>query len=178
MQTSEKTRNLNAELRNSEFYQLFMNELKEIYWAENHQIKMLPKMQKSAVNKELSKMLETHIKESHTHIETLENIFEFYGIKAIGKKCPAMEGLIEEARVNMEDTEKETMVRDAAMIFSAQKMEHYEIACYGTLRVFAETLGHQNVSEMLSNVLADEKAADAALTKIAKSFVNESAFKE
>ncbi len=178
METSEKTTSLNGSLKNSEFYHLFMNELKEMYWAENHQVKFFPRMQKAASSRELINVFATHTKETETHIETLENIFQFYGVNATSKKCLAMEGLFEEAKANMENTDKDTMVRDAGLIFSAQKMEHYEIACYGTLRVFAETLEHQNVSQMLSKILATEKASDVALTKIAKSFINEPASKE
>ncbi|MEO5909743.1 MAG: ferritin-like domain-containing protein [Pelobium sp.] len=167
-----------AGMKNSDFHEFFIDELKDIYWAESHLIKALPKMQKAATSKELANAFAKHEKETQTHIETLEKVFEVLGEKAAGKKCEAMAGLLEEGKSIIEDTDKETMTRDAGLILAAQKVEHYEIATYGTLRIFAQHMGNSEVYDLLSKTLENEKATDVALTKIAESFVNEEAAAE
>lgn len=178
MATEKKTTELTHEMRNSEFHKFFVDEIKDIYWAEKHLLKALPKMQKAATSDELASAFEKHTKETEQHIETLEKVFELLEEKAVGKKCDAMEGLLEESKSIIEDTDKDTMVRDAGLILAAQKVEHYEIATYGTLRVFAKIMGHTEVEKLLSQTLENEKATDVALTKIAESFVNEGAAAE
>ena len=167
-----------GKMEDSEFHEFFVDELKDIYWAEKHLVKALPKMQKAATSTELAAAFEKHKQETQTHIETLEQIFELLGEKAVAKKCDAMAGLLEEATSIIEDTEKGTMIRDAGLILAAQKVEHYEIATYGTLRTFAENMGHTDVQQLLQQTLDNEKETDVALTAVAENFVNEQASAE
>jgi ferritin-like metal-binding protein YciE len=154
---------------------LFLDELKDIYWAEKHLAKALPKMSKSATSDELRSALEQHLTETESQIQRLEQVFNILGRKAMGKKCEAMEGLVEEGKHMMEETGDGTLTRDAAIISSAQKIEHYEIASYGTLRTLANHLGLSEASNILEGILQEEKNTDVKLTQIAESFVNESA---
>jgi len=127
---------------------LYIDELKDMYDAENQIVKALPKMAKEATNEELRAAIEQHLDQTQTHIERLEQVFEDLGEKAKGTKCEATKGLIEEAKRMMEEAEDDD-VRDAAIIGSAQKVEHYEIASYGTLRTYAELLGFDEQAELL-----------------------------
>lgn len=174
MATTSKT----GKIENSEFHEFFVDELKDIYWAEKHLVTALPKMKKAATSPELAAAFDKHTAETQTHIETLEKVFQLLGEKAVAKKCDAMAGLLEEAKGIMEDTEKGTMIRDAGLILAAQKVEHYEIATYGTLRVFAANMGHSDVEALLSETLENEKATDVALTTLAESSINEPAAAE
>lgn len=167
-----------ADMANSAFHKFFLDELKDIYWAEKHLVKSLPKMQKASTSPELGKAFEKHIKETEEHVTRLEKAFELLGEKAVGKKCDAMVGLVDEAKGVIEDTEKSTMVRDAGLILAAQKAEHYEIATYGTLVVFAKQMGHTKVADLLSKTLENEKQTDMDLTKIAEAHINEEAAEE
>lgn len=154
---------------------LFTDELKDILWAEKHLLKALPKMAKSATSEELRSSLEQHIIETQNQVIRLEQVFEILGQKATGKKCDAMEGLVEEGKNLMEDTTAGTLTRDAAIISAAQKIEHYEIASYGTLRTLANTLGLSEAASLLEETLQEEKNTDVKLTQIAEGFINESA---
>lgn len=165
-------------MQDSEFHEFFVDELKDIYWAEKHLVKALPKMQKASTSRALATAFEKHTKETESHIATLEKVFELLGEKAVAKKCDAMAGLLEEANSIIGDTEKGTMVRDAGLILAAQKVEHYEIATYGTLRVFANNMGHKDVYDLLSTTLENEKATDVALTELAVNCINEEAAAE
>jgi len=176
--TSKAKASKTGKMEDSEFHEFFIDELKDIYWAEKHLVKALPKMQKAATSPELAAAFEKHTQETQQHIETLEKVFELLDEKAQAKKCDAMAGLLEEANGIIEDTDAGTMVRDAGLILAAQKVEHYEIATYGTLRVFAANMGHSDVEALLSQTLENEKATDVALTEIAESSVNESAATE
>lgn len=167
-----------GKMEDSEFHDFFIDELKDIYWAENHLAKALPKMQKAATSPDLAAAFEKHTQETGEHIARLEEVFQLLGEKAQAKKCDAMAGLLEEAKGVIEDTDKGTMVRDAGLIIAAQKVEHYEIATYGTLRAFAETMGHTDVQNLLQETLDNEKATDVALTELAMSCVNEAAAME
>lgn len=167
-----------GKMENSEFHKFFVDELKDIYWAEKHLMKALPKMQKAATSKELAAAFEKHTRETEVHAQTLEQVFELLGEKAVAKKCDAMQGLLDEANSIISDTDKGTMVRDAGLILAAQKVEHYEIATYGTLRTFAENMGHTDVMKLLQQTLDNEKATDVALTEVAEGFVNEEAAEE
>jgi ferritin-like metal-binding protein YciE len=150
---------------------LFLDELKDIYWAEKALVKALPKMAEKATSSELVAAIEDHLAVTETHVDRLEQVFESIGEKAAAKKCDAMEGLIKEAQGIMEDTE-EGVVRDAGIISAAQKVEHYEIASYGTLVSFANTLGESEAAQLLEETLNEEKEADQALTEIAESSIN------
>ncbi|MDN3587549.1 ferritin-like domain-containing protein [Pedobacter aquatilis] len=162
----------------SEFHEFFIDELKDIYWAEKHLVKALPKMKKAATSPELAAAFEKHTQETQTHIETLEEIFSLLDEKATAKKCDAMAGLLEEANGIIEDTDAGTMIRDAGLILAAQKVEHYEIATYGTLKVFAENMDRNDVSSLLEQTLENEKETDVALTEIAVSAINSEAAAE
>lgn len=167
-----------GKMENSEFHEFFVDELKDIYWAEKHLVKALPKMKKAATSPELAAAFDKHTGETETHIATLEKAFELLGEKPAAKKCDAMAGLLEEADGIIEETEKGTMIRDAGLILAAQKVEHYEIATYGGLRTLASTMGHEDVAKLLQQTLDNEKATDEALTNCAESLVNEQAVAE
>lgn len=165
----------NVPIEESGLMNLFKDELKDIYWAEKHLAKALPKMAKGATSEELRSSIEQHLAETENQISRLEQVFELLGVKAVGKKCEAMEGLVEEGKTMMEETEDGSMTRDAAIISSAQKIEHYEIASYGTLKTLANTLGMSEAASLLEQTLNEEKNTDVKLTQIAEGFVNESA---
>jgi len=167
-----------GKMDNSEFQEFFIDELKDIYWAEQHLAKALPKLQKAATSPELAKAFEKHTKETEKHIQTVEKAFELLGQKAEAKKCDAMDGLLKEADSIIEDTDKDTFTRDAGLILAAQKVEHYEIATYGTLRIFARDMQNEDIEKLLDEILQNEKDTDVTLTKIAESSVNEKAVQE
>lgn len=174
MATTTKT----GKMENSEFHEFFVDELKDIYWAEKHLAKALPKMKKAATSEELASAFEKHAEETNNHVATLEQVFQLLEEKPQAKKCDAMEGLLKEADSIIEDTDSDTMIRDAGLILAAQKVEHYEIATYGTLVVFAQNMGHSDVAELLQFTLDNEKATDVALTEIAVGAINEQAAAE
>ena len=155
--------------------ELFVDGLKDIYWAEKHLAKALTKMSKNATSDELKAAFEQHTTETEEHATRLEQVFEMIGEKAQAKKCAAMEGLIEEANEVISSTDKGTMVRDCGLIMAAQKVEHYEIASYGTLRNIARTLGHNEAADMLQQTLDQEGETDHKLTELAEAYVNEEA---
>ena len=167
-----------GKMENAEFHEFFVDELKDIYWAEKHLVTALPKMKKAATSPELAAAFEKHLGETKTHVETLEKVFELLGEKAAAKKCDAMAGILEEANGIIEDTEKGTMIRDCGLILGAQKVEHYEIATYGGLRTLATAMGHDHVAKLLQQTLDNEKATDEALTGLAESVVNAEAVTE
>lgn len=153
-------------------HELFVDELKDIYWAEKHLTKALPKMEKAATAVELKKAFADHLAQTEEHVSRLESIFAMLDQKAVAKKCDAMEGLVKEAQGIMEDTEEGTSTRDVGLIMAAQKVEHYEIATYGGLYQLALTMGHDDAAEVLQLTLEEEKLADQLLTNIAESSVN------
>ncbi|MBC7652923.1 MAG: ferritin-like domain-containing protein, partial [Oligoflexus sp.] len=148
MSTTEKTNKLTQEMKDSDFHKFFIEELQDIYWAETHLLKALPKMQKASTSKELASAIEKHLGETKNHVETLEQVFELLEEKAKAKKCEAMAGILAEGDSIVDDTERDSMTRDAGIILAAQKVEHYEIATYGTLRVFAQHMGHTEVYDL------------------------------
>jgi ferritin-like metal-binding protein YciE len=150
---------------------LFEDELKDIYWAEKALTKALPKMAKNATTEELVTALTEHLEVTKGHVQRLEEGFKILGKAARAKKCEAMAGLVKEAEEIMENTE-EGVVRDAGIISAGQKVEHYEIATYGTLCAFAKTLGEDEVASLLQQTLDEEKEADQKLTEIAESSIN------
>ena len=161
-----------------EFREFFIDELKDILWAEKAWLKALPKMRKAATGKELAESFDAHITETEEQISTLEQVFELMGEKPKTKKCDAMDGLLSEAESIISDTEKGSAIRDAGLILAAQKVEHYEIATYGTLAAFADAMKETKVAKMLRSILKDEKKSDKALTALALDSVNEDAAKE
>ncbi len=157
--------------------ELFEDGLKDIYWAEKALTKALPLMAKNATSPELIDAITNHLTETEEHVTRLEQVFESIGKKATAKKCDAMEGLIEEGKSILEETEI-GVVRDAGIIAASQKIEHYEIATYGTLRQFAETLGFTEAASLLELTLDEEKGADKLLTEVAVNAVNIEAAEE
>jgi ferritin-like metal-binding protein YciE len=150
----------------------FHDELKDIYWAEKHLVKALPRLQKAASTEELASAIGEHLEVTKEHVSRLEQVFEMLGHKAQAKKCDAMEGLVKEAESIVEDTDEGTATRDVGIIMAAQKAEHYEIATYGGLATLAKTLGYNEVAEILATTLNEEKETDEKLTEIAENNVN------
>ncbi|WPR75967.1 ferritin-like domain-containing protein [Algoriphagus sp. NG3] len=165
-------------MKNSKFHKLFLKELKDIYWAEKHLVKALPKMKEAATSSKLSKAIGSHLEETEEHVNRLEKVFQLLDEKAQAKKCEAMEGLLAEATSIVDDTKSDTMVRDAGIIIACQKVEHYEIASYGSLTELAKKMEHNECAEILSQTLDEEKKADKKLTKLAESEINDKAAQE
>lgn len=158
-------------MQSSQLMQLFEDELKDIYWAEKALVKAIPKMIKNATSEELIEALTMHLEETQEHVSRAEQVFAAIGKKAEAIKCEAMTGLIKESESIMEECEPGSMC-DAGIISAAQKVEHYEIATYGTLRQFAETLGLTEAVTLLETTLNEEKAADVKLTEVAVAAIN------
>lgn len=158
-------------MQESQLMKLFEDELKDIYWAEKALTKAIPKMIKNATSEDLIAALESHLEETVEQVSRIEQVFEIIGKKATAKKCEAMAGLIEEAQAIMEEAEAGAMC-DAGIISAGQKVEHYEIASYGTLCQFAATLGLNDVKDILGQTLDEEKAADEKLSEVAESAIN------
>ncbi|TDW52165.1 ferritin-like metal-binding protein YciE [Flavobacterium sp. 270] len=151
--------------------ELFVDSLKDIYWAEKALTKALPKMAKNATSENLITTINDHLTVTEEQVTRLEQIFDLIGEKASAKKCEAMEGLIKEGESIMEETQ-EGPVRDAGIIAASQKIEHYEIATYGTLAAFAHTLGEDEALDLLQQTLDEEKEADTLLTEVAYNNIN------
>ena len=166
-----------AQELSSKLGKLFEEELKDIYWAEKALTNAIPKMIGNATSAELIQALEDHLAETEEHVLRVEQVFQIFGKEATAKKCEAMAGLIKEAEDLMEDSD-EGVMRDAAIISAAQKVEHYEIASYGTLRSFAQTIGLDAAVAILDSTLEEEKNADMILTEVAVSAVNIEAAEE
>ena len=170
---------LNAATPVSEdFKDFFIDELKDIYWAEKHLTKALPKMKKAASAALLSNAFANHLDATLQHINRLEQVFAILGKKPVAKKCEAMAGLIEEANSIIEETEKGTHLRDVGLVIAAQKVEHYEIATYGGLAQLAKVMGNEEIKNLLGATLDEEKEADELLTTLAESGINEAAAQE
>jgi ferritin-like metal-binding protein YciE len=152
--------------------ELFVEELKDIYWAEKHLTKALPKMKKAATSEELASAFEEHLDVTYVQIERIEEVFEILGMAPRAKKCEAMEGLVKEAQDHIDELPKGSMVRDAGLIISAQKVEHYEIAAYGSLVQLAKTMGENDIADILEETLEEEKETDQLLTELAVSGIN------
>jgi ferritin-like metal-binding protein YciE len=151
---------------------LLQEELKDIYDAEKQLVKALPKMAKAASSEELKSALEEHLEVTKGQVQRLEQAFDLLGAKAKGKTCAGMKGLIQEGQEVMEEDASEQMM-DAALIGAAQRVEHYEIASYGTARTFAERLGHEDVARLMQETLSEEEEADEKLTQISESLLAE-----
>ncbi len=170
---------LNAATPVSEsFKEFFIDGLKDIYWAEKHLTKALPKMKKAASAALLSNAFANHLDATLQHITRLEQVFALLGKKPVAKKCDAMAGLIEEANSIIEETEKGTHLRDVGLVMAAQKVEHYEIATYGGLAQLAKVMGNEEIKNLLGTTLDEEKEADELLTTLAESGINEAAAQE
>ena len=150
----------------------FAEELKDIYWAEKHLVKTLPKMKKASTSPELQNAFEEHLTATKEHVIRLEQIFEILGKKPVAKKCDAMAGITQEGESIIEETEEGTATRDVGVILAAQKVEHYEIATYGGLAQLAAILGYKDAANILTKTLEEEKQADQLLSRIAENGVN------
>ena len=155
---------------------LYEEDLKDIYWAEKHLVKVLPKMAKAASSEELVKAFQDHLGQTQNHVARLEKVFTVSGLKVAAKKCEGMEGLTKEGDEVVEDHDKGS-VRDSGLIIAAQKVEHYEMAAYGSLRTLAQVMNFDDAAELLQETLDEEGEADKLLTSIAEK-VNDEAFNE
>ena len=158
--------------------EFFKDEIRDIYWAEKHLVKTLPKMARAATSQELKEAFTNHLEETKGHVQRLEKVFELLAEKAQAKKCDAMEGITKEGDGILEETETGTATRDVGLILAGQKAEHYEISTYGGLAQLARNLGREDVAGLLEETLAEEKAADELLTSIAEENVNYEAAQE
>jgi ferritin-like metal-binding protein YciE len=171
MKAKTPTGNQTHGIEEAQLKKLFEDELKDIYWAEKALTKALPKMAKNASSPGLVQALTNHLKETEGQIKKLEQVFKIIGKKPQAKKCEAMAGLVKEGGEIMTETEKGAM-RDAGIISAGQKVEHYEIATYGTLRTFAEALGLHDAAKLLNEILQEEKQADLKLTEVTEKVIN------
>lgn len=171
--SSRKTSNTSSkEGQSSMLEELFLDELKDIYWAEKHLVKTLPKMAKAATSDELRISFTDHLEATKGHVTRLEKAFGLLDKKVQAKKCEAMAGLTKEGDGIIEDTESGSLTRDVGLIMAAQKVEHYEIATYGSLLQLAKTLGRNEIANLMSQTLEEEKEADELLTSIAENNIN------
>ncbi len=154
-------------MKNENLRELLVEELKDLYSAENQLTKALPKVAKNADDPQLKKAIEHHLKETEGHVQRLEQIFEKLGKSPKGKTCEGMKGLITEADERIREG-GEPAVLDAGLIADAQRVEHYEISAYGSARTFANLLGEKEIVRLLEETLKEEKAADAKLTSLAE----------
>jgi ferritin-like metal-binding protein YciE len=168
----------NTTSTDSKLKEFFVEQLQDIYWAEKKLVKTLPKLRKAATSQQLKNAFDNHLEQTKHHVSRLENIFGMIGEKAKAKKCLAMAGIVDEGADIIDETEEGTAQRDVALIFAAQKAEHYEMATYGGLATLAKTLGYTDAKEILGQTLSEEKEADTLLTQIAESGINLQASKE
>lgn len=176
--TSTSSRKSPEVVQGSLLEEYFVNALKDIYWAEKALTKALPRMAKSATSQELKKTFTEHLEVTKKQIGRLEDVFEQLGKKAQGKKCEAMQGLVEESETIISETKDDTFTRDAALIIAAQKVEHYEIASYGGLVQLARTMNKSGIAKTLEATLNEEKKADELLTQVAEKSINQEAAAE
>jgi ferritin-like metal-binding protein YciE len=151
---------------------LFVDELKDLYSAENQIVKALPKLVKAATSEELQEAFREHLEQTKTHVERLEQIFDDLDLMPRGKKCKGMEGLLEEGEEFIKANDAEDSVRDAGLIASAQRVEHYEIAAYGCACSFAKKIGNEAAATRLRQTLDEETETDKKLTSLAESIIN------
>jgi ferritin-like metal-binding protein YciE len=152
---------------------LFVQELRDMYDGERQIIKALPKMAKAAENQELASAFQEHLQQTQGHVERLEQIFQQLDMRVRGKHCAGMAGIIEEGTEVMQETEEPAL--NAALVAAAQRVEHYEMAAYGTLIAYARQLGHDDAAELLEETLNEEKETDQKLTELAEGILNEQA---
>lgn len=176
--SAKSTASASPKSRDSRLKEFFIDELKDIYWAEKQLVKTLPKMKKAATSAELQQAFEDHLETTKNHVSRLEQVFEILGKKAEAKKCDAMAGITEEGEGIISETEKGTATRDVGLIMAGQKAEHYEISTYGGLVQLAKTLGLYEIAQILALTLEEEKEADLLLTDIAEDHVNYEAKEE
>jgi ferritin-like metal-binding protein YciE len=150
----------------------FIDQLKDIYYAEQQLLKAIPKLAQASTTEELEDAFNDHLKQTERHVKRLEKVFQIIGKKPEGKKCEAMDGLVKESETIIKETKEGTMTRDAALIIAAQKVEHYEIATYGGLVQLAITMNLHRAADILDKTLLEEEDTDALLTEIAENYIN------
>jgi ferritin-like metal-binding protein YciE len=160
---------------NDKLEEFFIDELKDIYWAEKHLVETLPKMKEASSSFQLRTAIDDHLEQTKQHVNRLEQIFDMLGKEASAHKCDAMAGITDEGEEIIDDTEEGTGTRDVGVIMAAQKVEHYEIATYGSLAHIAKTLGRDDIAQILVSTLEEEKKADQLLTSIAENNLNHQA---
>jgi len=156
---------------------LLLEQVEDLYDAEKRLVKALPKMAEASTSQSLRQAFQSHLMETEGHVSRLETIFRTLGQKPKGQTCDAMKGLISEGEDMISDTESSSAVRDAGIIAAANRVEHYEIAAYGSARTFAQTLGLAEAAKLLDQTLQEEKAADQKLTQLAESMINDEALR-
>lgn len=169
---AKKKGSLQQEESPSFLQKFFIDQLKDMYYAEQELLKALPEVKNAATTEELEDAIEEHMKQTERHVKRLEKVFRMVGQKAEGKKCEAMDGLLRECRNIIRETEEQSMTRDAALVIAAQKIEHYEIASYGGLVSLAVTMGMERAADLLDKTLGEEEDTDQLLTDIAETYIN------
>jgi ferritin-like metal-binding protein YciE len=165
-------------VQDSKLKEFFIDQLKDMYWAEKKLVKTLPKMQEAATTQKLKDAFGNHLRQTEGHVDRLEQVFGMIGEEVDSTKCPAMAGIVDEGEDIIDDTDEGTAQRDVGLIFAGQKAEHYEIATYGGLCTLAQVLGHEDAAGILKQTLAEEKEADQMLTQIAENDINYQAASE
>ena len=173
-----ETTSIAQPVENSKLREFFIDQLKDIYWAEKKLVKKLDKLSDAATSPQLKDALDHHLIQTRIHADRLEKVFNLIGEEADATKCPAMSGIIEEGEDILDETDEGSAQRDVGIIFAAQKAEHYEIATYGGLAQLAKTLGYMEAKDLLGQTLEEEKQADDLLTTIAESGINYQASRE
>jgi ferritin-like metal-binding protein YciE len=163
---------------NSKLNEFFVEQLQDIYWAEQKLVKTLPKMAEAANSEKLRAAFDSHLAETENHVTRIEQVFSLLGEKAKAVECPAMKGIVKEGEEIIDETEESTAQRDVGLIFAGQKAEHYEIATYGSLIQLAKDMGQQEIADLLGQTLAEEKRADAKMSELAISGINREALAE
>lgn len=177
METTEMN-TVTESAKHSKLQEFFVDQLQDIYWAEQKLVKTLPKLEEAASSNELKQAFNSHLQETRNHVSRLEKVFDIVGTPAEAKKCHAIAGIADEGEEIIDETEENTAQRDVGLIFAGQKAEHYEIATYGGLVQLARTLGYMDAAEILGVTLAEEKKADSLLTRIAENGINVQAKEE
>lgn len=172
-----KSKDQNA-IKTTPLKDLFINELRSIYWVEQALVKALPKMAVASTTAEVQEAFEDHLKETEEQVKRLDEVFSLLNIKPGGVRSESMERLIKESEASIEETADDSMVRDVALICNVQKVEHLEIAYYGSLRAIAKELEYDDIAALLQTSLDEETKTDRKLTQIAESSVNEEANQE
>ena len=171
-QTADLDTNMNDKMKASPLHKLFIDALKDIYFAEHAIVDALTKMQEAATTEELKEAFEDHQLQTKKHISRLEKVFKLIGEEPAKKECKAIVGIIEEGNEIIKSTEEGSMTRDVGLIIAAQKVEHYEIATYGGLAQLAVTMNHEKAADLLERTLQEEEDTDLLLTEIAETSIN------
>lgn len=174
-----KTNTMNAPTStDSKLQEFFIDQLKDMYWAERKLVKTLPKMEDAATSEQLKNAFRNHCEQTKEHVRRLENVFNMIGEEVDSTKCHAMAGIVDEGSDIIDETDTGSAQRDVGLIFAGQKAEHYEIATYGGLIQLAKTLGYNDAANLMHQTLMEEKDADTMLTQIAESNANYQASRE